>query len=291
MTELVPPIERIPQERSGWLALIASLNVRPSKGMGQNFLFDRATVERIVGASGVEPGDRVIEVGPGLGVLTAQLLSAGAVVDAIELDRQLAHYVQKVFGDLPRFTLHEADALQFDVDDLAGLDSYRVVANLPYSIAAAVIMHFLEQALPPERMTVMVQKEVAERFAARPPHMTILSVTTQILAETEFAFTVPPSVFIPQPKVESAVVNFMPLGQRTVAAERRPLLFKLVNAGFRHKRKQIANSLAFEIELPKEEIIYRLASAGIDPLRRAQTLDIDEWVALLDTWERGAPAS
>jgi 16S rRNA (adenine1518-N6/adenine1519-N6)-dimethyltransferase len=132
----------------------------------------------------------------------------------------------------------------------------------------------------------MMQREVAERLVAQPPAMTVLTVATQILATAEIAFLLPAESFVPAPKVESAVVTLTPLGEERLAAGRRALFFQLVNAGFRHKRKQILNSLAFEIDLPKEELSKRLNDAGIDPLRRAQTLAVDEWLTLLETWER-----
>lgn len=289
MSEPNAPLDRLPKSRRDWIALIAALNVRPSKGMGQNFLLDHGVVERIVAAAGVAPGSRVVEVGPGLGILTAHLLAAGARVEAIELDWQLAHHMRTRFGDLPGFTLHQADALKVELASVVEREPYTLVANLPYSIASAVVMHALESTQPPSSMTVMLQREVAERLIARPPGMTVLSVAAQILATAGIAFLVPAESFVPAPKVESAVVTLTPLGEGRLATERRPLFFRLVNAGFRHKRKQILNSLAFEIELPKEELTARLSAAGIDPLRRAQTLSVAEWLALLDAWEHAEP--
>ncbi len=286
MTDFVPPLDRVPQNRRDWIALIAAINLRPSKGMGQNFLFDHAVVDQIIATAGISPGDRVIEVGPGLGMLTAHLLDAGARVDAIELDWQLAHHMRSVFGSIPGFELHQSDVLKTDIDRVVETDAYSVVANLPYSIASAVVMYFLELRHTPTKLTVMLQQEVAERLIAHPPAMTVLSVATQVLAKASIAFTVPPSSFVPAPNVDSAVVNLEPLGEASLAVDRRGLFFKLVNSGFRHKRKQIINSLAFEIDLPKEELIARLESAGIDPLRRAQTLSVDEWLTLLDAWDR-----
>ncbi|MCC6792050.1 MAG: 16S rRNA (adenine(1518)-N(6)/adenine(1519)-N(6))-dimethyltransferase RsmA, partial [Thermomicrobiales bacterium] len=161
-----------------------------------------------------------------------------------------------------------------------------VVANLPYGVASPVIMHFLAQPRQPASMTVMLQREVAERLAAEPPAMSVLSVAVQALATPRPEFLVAPGSFLPPPKVESAVVTLFPHPAPRLAFERHPLFFKLVNAGFRHKRKQLLNSLAFELEMPKEEISTRLSSAGIDPMRRAQTLSVNEWISLLDVWER-----
>lgn len=287
MSDPTRPLLRLPTSRKGWGHLLTAISVRPSKGMGQNFLVERGVVERIVKTAKITPGDHIIEVGPGLGILTAHLLQAGARVDAIELDRELAAHMKATFGDIPELQIHEADALKFDISTLlTDGKPYSLVANLPYSIASAVIMYFLEQPTPPERITVMIQHEVAERLVAGPPDMTVLSVATQVLSIPRIAFAVTPGNFVPPPKVDSSVVSIAPLGDKRLAASRRPLFFRLVNGGFRHKRKQILNSLAFEVETPKAEIIVRLESAGIDPLRRAQTLTVDEWLRLLDSWER-----
>ncbi len=287
MSDPKQPLSRLPTSRKGWGHLLTAISVRPSKGMGQNFLVERGVVERIVKTAKIAPGDHIIEVGPGLGILTAHLLQAGAKVDAIELDRELAAHMRATFGDIEVLQIHEADALKFDISTLlTDGKPYSLVANLPYSIASAVIMYFLEQPRPPDRITVMIQHEVAERLVAEPPDMTVLSVATQVLSIPRIAFAVTPGNFVPPPKVDSSVVSITPLGEKRLAASRRPLFFQLVNGGFRHKRKQVLNSLAFEVETPKAEIIARLESAGIDPLRRAQTLSVDEWLRLLDTWER-----
>lgn len=286
MSTARPPLERLPTSRREWSSLLASLGVRPSKSLGQNFLVEHGVVDRIVRASGIGPGDLVVEVGPGLGVLTGHLLQAGAQVVAIELDRDLVPHLRRTFEDLETLTVVEADALEVELSEILppGVP-YSVVANLPYSVASAVLMHFLEQPRPPERMTVMVQREVADRIVAQPPEMTVLSVAVQVLAKPERAFTVAPGSFLPPPKVESAVVNLRPLGESRLPRGRRPLFFQLVNAGFRHKRKQLLNSMAFELDLPKDVIAARLTSAGIDPMRRAQTLSVDEWLRVLDAWD------
>lgn len=285
MTDGLPPNQRLPTSRRGWNQLLAELGVRPSKGMGQNFLVERGIVERIVRTAGVAPGDRVVEVGPGLGILTSQLLTAGAELTAIELDRELAGHLRATFGDLPSFHLIEADALKTDIPGLLPPElPYAVVANLPYSVGTAVLMHVLEQARQPTRVTAMMQKEVAERLVARPPEMTVLSVATQVLAKPRIAFAVAPTNFMPPPKVESAVVVLEPIGQGLLPVSQRRRFFALVNAGFRHKRKQVANSIAMELDLSKDDIAALLGAAGIDPMRRAQTLSVAEWLALHRAW-------
>jgi 16S rRNA (adenine1518-N6/adenine1519-N6)-dimethyltransferase len=166
-------------------------------------------------------------------------------------------------------------------------ETYSVAANLPYSSASAIIRFLLEQPHPPRRLTVMVQREVAERLAAKPGAMSILGVATQFYAEPEIAFHVPPGAFVPSPKVESSVVTLDVRSEPPLPVELRPQLFALLNAGFRHKRKTLANSIADETRLSKAVVTEHLTALGIDPLRRAQTLSLDEWAALTRDWRTG----
>jgi 16S rRNA (adenine1518-N6/adenine1519-N6)-dimethyltransferase len=263
------------------------LGIRPSKGLGQNFLVEHDVVDRIVQTAAISPGETVIEVGPGLGILTEHLLGTSARVTVIELDRALIPHLRRTFGDLPYFDVVEGNALNIDIEEvIPGNGLYKVVANLPYSVASAILMHFLEQKRPPESMTVMVQREVADRIVAKPPGMSVLSVATQLLSEPNLAFTVPPGSFMPPPRVDSSVLNLRPLGEARLPAEMRRRFFGLVNAGFRHKRKQLLNSLAFELDDDKNVVANRLSMAEIDPMRRAQTLTVDEWLAMVHVWER-----
>jgi len=258
---------------------MAELGVRPSKGLGQNFLFERGIVQKMVRVAGIRPDDTVLEVGPGLGILTSELLRSAKRVVAVELDRTLAAHLRRAFGDDPRFALVEGDVLDLDVADLVPPEPYVVAANLPYSVGSAVLRHLLEAEHPPERLAVMLQLEVAERLVARPPEMSVLGIAVQFFAEARIAFRVPPGVFIPPPTVESAVV-VLDAKPAPLPREARRSFFRIVNAGFRQKRKQVANSLAAELGLPKDEVVAWLEAVGIDPMRRAQTLSVDEWVAL-----------
>jgi 16S rRNA (adenine1518-N6/adenine1519-N6)-dimethyltransferase len=158
--------------------------------------------------------------------------------------------------------------------------AYHVVANLPYSIASAVIRHFLEQEHSPIRMTLMVQAEVADRIVANPPDMSILAVATQFYAVPRVAFPVNPSVFFPPPTVHSSVIVLDTLPAPKLPRSKHVAFFRLVGAGFRQRRKQLANSIAAEIEQPKAEVSEWLSASGVDPTRRAETLSVDEWVSL-----------
>jgi 16S rRNA (adenine1518-N6/adenine1519-N6)-dimethyltransferase len=267
---------------------MTDLGIRPNKGLGQHFLFERGIVERMVRQAGVGAGDTVLEIGPGLGILTSELLRKAERVVVVELDRSLAAHLRTAFGDLPGFELVQGNALDLSSDDLIPPgEPFDVIANLPYSVGTAILRHLLEQPRKPRRITVMLQREVADRILAQPPDMSILSVATQFFAVPRLAFSVSPEVFIPPPKVESAVVILDVREELPLPAETQQLFFKIVNAGFRQKRKQIANSIADVLRLPKSDIASWLDATGIDPTRRAETLSVAEWVAAT----KSAPAA
>lgn len=277
----VNPAARIPASRRDWTRLMTELGIRPNKGLGQHFLFERGLVERMVRLAGVTGRDTVLEIGPGLGILTSELLRKADRVVAVELDRSLAAHLRAAFGDMPGFELIHGNALTLTSDELIPPgEPFDVVANLPYSVGTAILRHLLEQPRKPRQLTVMLQKEVAARLTARPPDMSVLSVATQFFAEPRIAFTVAPEVFIPPPKVESAVVILAVHEDQPLPVAPQPLFFKIVNAGFRQKRKQVANAIADVLRLPKPGIAVWLAAAGVDPTRRAETLSVAEWVAL-----------
>ena len=260
---------------------MSELGIRPNKGLGQHFLFERGLVERMVRQAGVTERDTVLEVGPGLGILTSELLRKAGRVVTVELDRSLAAHLRAAFSDIPGFQLVQENALAISSDDLFPPgEPFDVVANLPYSVGTAILRHLLEQPRKPRRLTVMLQKEVADRLTAQPPEMSVLSAATQFFAEPRLAFTVSPEVFIPPPKVESAVVILDVRDEPPLPVELQSLFFTIVNAGFRQKRKQVANSIADVLQLPKAGIASCLSASGVDPTRRAETLTVDEWVTL-----------
>jgi 16S rRNA (adenine1518-N6/adenine1519-N6)-dimethyltransferase len=286
MSERRSPNVRLPTSRSGWVRLLDELGVRPSKGLGQHFLFERGVVQRMVRVAGIGDDDLVVEIGPGLGILTEELLDHARGVVAVELDRRLAPHLRETFGDDPRFRLVEGDALGISIEDLVpNTERYLLAANLPYAVASAVLRRFLEADHRPARLAVMVQREVAERMVASPPEMTILGIATRFYAEPRIAFAVPPSVFVPPPKVESAVVLLDTRPRPPLPDEEQARFFRIVNAGFRHKRKQLANSIADELDAAKPAVSAWLNAAGVDPTRRAETLDVAEWIEL----DRQAP--
>jgi 16S rRNA (adenine1518-N6/adenine1519-N6)-dimethyltransferase len=286
----------LPATRREWAALLDRLGVRPSKGLGQNFLYERGIVQRMVRQAGIGPDDLVLEVGPGLGILTDELLLRARGVVAIELDRRLAAHLRTQFADRPNFRLVEGNALDVAIGELIPPgEEYVVAANLPYAVASAVLRRMVE--LPPQirprRLALMMQKEVAERLVAQPPNLTIIGVAAQFYAVPRIAFEVPPTVFIPPPTIQSAVVILDVRRELPLPEAERGRFFRIVNAGFRQKRKQVANSLAAELGLSKDAVGTWLVDAGIDPMRRAQTLTVQEWAELTrHSAERGiAPPS
>jgi 16S rRNA (adenine1518-N6/adenine1519-N6)-dimethyltransferase len=261
--------------------LLRHLGVRPSKGLGQNFLVERGACQRLVSAAGIEGDDFVVEIGPGLGILTEELLARAHKVLAVELDARLATHLRQTFAQNDRLEVIEADALHLELDQHIPLDEpVTIAANLPYSSATAIIRHLLEQRRRPRRLAVMVQREVAERITAEPPDMTILGVATRFYSDPRMAFVVPPDVFVPPPKVESAVVVLDVHDQLPLPESMQARFFQIVNAGFRQRRKQLANTLAAELRLPKPAVLQWLSAAGITGDRRAQTLTLDEWLTL-----------
>lgn len=248
--------------------------------MGQNFLVDPDVVAAIVETAGIRPGDAVVEIGPGMGILTAQLLDAGARVTGVELDDQLAELLRAEWSGNPDFRLVERDARHVDVEAITGGQPYVVVANLPYSVATVVIRHFVEAANPPTSLTVMVQREVAERMTATSGEMSLLGLATQFYTEADIAFIVPPDVFLPPPKVESAVVTMRMRETLPLDVPARDRMFALATMAFQRKRKTVANGLAQGLGRSRAEVEAEIAALGIDPGLRPQALSVDDWVLL-----------
>lgn len=255
--------------------------VRPSRSKGQNFLLDADVVERIADASGAGPGDRVLEIGPGLGILTEALLRRGATVTAIELDDTLAPRLEAHFRDEAHFRLIHGDATRTDPADLFEPGQfYRIVANLPYGVATVIIRHFLESSQPPSELIVMVQKEVAERMTATEGDLSLLTLAIQLYTEPDYLFTVPKDAFHPAPKVTSAVVRLTTRSEPSLDATSRERLFHLATIAFQQKRKTLLNSLSRGLDLDKAALSTRLDAVGIDGSQRPQALSFDDWLRL-----------
>ena len=268
--------------------------LRASHGRSQNFLADPDVLQAILDLAEAGPGTRVLEVGPGLGILTGGLLAGGAEVTAVELDAGLAGYLRSHFEDAlagGRLRLIEGDALDQELTTLVA-SPYRVVANLPYHITSPMLHRLLGGEPAPERLVLMLQAEVADRVAAAPGQMSYLSVFVQLHASVEVALRVPPEAFEPAPKVASAVVVLQPRAELALPRSRLPALWGLVQSGFRERRKMLRNVLARQLRTGEDSatgqlvgqagVDEALAAAGIAGDRRPQTLSVEDWLRLLE---------
>jgi 16S rRNA (adenine1518-N6/adenine1519-N6)-dimethyltransferase len=254
--------------------LLTRHGLRPSRALGQNFVVDPNTVRRIVRLAGVEAGDRVVEVGAGLGALTIALAEAGARVTAVEVDRHLLPALEEVLaGVTPPPAVVHADALELEWSTVLGQETgWHLVANLPYNVATPLVLDVLDTVPAIDRMLVMVQREVAERLAAAPGTKAygIPSVKVAYWAEAEIVGKVGPNVFLPKPNVESALVRIVRRARPATDAD-FDALFTLVRAGFGHRRKMLRGALAGLVDAVAFE------RAGISPESRAEQLSIADW--------------
>ena len=250
---------------------------RPRKRFGQHFLKDFAIVQRIVTAIDPHPDEHIVEIGPGLGVLTEKLLPLVNQLDAVELDRDLIPKLQATYLPLGNFAIHSADALRFDFCALkAGNEKLRIVGNLPYNISTPLIFHLIDQIHCVQDMHFMLQKEVVDRLAAQPNSSDYgkLSVMIQYHCRVESLFNVPPDAFSPPPKVDSAIVRLMPHPTPPVQIKDLAIFEKLVSSAFAQRRKTLRNNLKDWISNEQWQ------ASGIDPQRRAETLSLAEFARL-----------
>lgn len=258
---------------------------RARKRFGQNFLTDEAVIARIVSAIAPKADDLLIEIGPGLGALTCQLIQPLTHLTVVELDRDIIPKLKERCSkqkstenqsSLSKLTILEQDALTLDLEPLATEGSLRIAGNLPYNIATPLIFHLLEQSKYIVDMTFMLQKEVVDRLAAHPGNRDYgrLSLMVQAVADVESLFVVPPTAFNPPPKVDSAIVRLVPRAHPLVPVNLKPLFGELVSLAFAHRRKTLQNNLKHR--LPTSTIIQ----AGIDPGTRAEQVSLDEFIKL-----------
>jgi len=259
--------------------LLQRLGLVAKKRLSQSFLIDRRVARDIVAAAELGPGDEVLEVGPGLGVLTRELVRLARRVVAVEVDRTLAELLPRLVPMPERLEVVCADILKFDPSTVFR-GPYKVVANLPYHITSPALRHLLGASLKPRLMVVMVQREVAERIAAKPGNTSLLTIMVQLHARVSVVRHVPAAAFWPAPKVESTVLKLQVHSRLAVDVDDPEAFLKLVAAGFSGRRKQLHNSLSQSLSLPPGAAHQMLAAAGIDPSRRAQTLSLEEWARL-----------
>lgn len=258
---------------------------KPKKHWGQNFLRNQETVSRIIETAGVSAESRVLEVGPGEGALTERLLAKAGRLISVEIDPALSAFLAEKFGRDPKFSLVREDILKVNLPSLIrksfGDHPYKVVANIPYYVTSPIIRLFLETETRPEELVLMVQKEVAERIVAVPGHMSLLALSVQHYAVPELLFPVGKENFFPVPEVDSAIIKIRLKDGAPSAKESKPF-FRIAKAGFSSKRKTLLNNLSSGLHLDRAETEERLAESGIDPRRRAQELELEEWQALAE---------
>lgn len=272
--------------------LLREAGLQLKKRRGQHLLIDQRVLDQVLTAAELLPEDTVVEVGPGLGVLTRELALRVRRVIAIELDPGLVSLLRRALAGFPNLELLQADALQIRMEPLLGErgDSgytYKVVANIPYYITSPLLRHFLEANLKPKIMVVMVQEEVAERIVATPGQMGFLSVMVQFYGNPQLRARIPAASFYPRPKVDSALLRIDVYPEPPLGVADPAQFFQLVQAGFHGPRKQLRNSLAHGLGLSPRESHTLLERAGIEPHRRAQTLSLEEWKALYEHWIHG----
>ena len=267
--------------------IVESHGFKFSKSLGQNFLIDSNVVDNIVEGAQIGPDDYVIEVGPGIGTLTREISKRAKNVIAVEIDKNLIPILGKTLSDLENVELINEDILKMDIkkviDEKFEGKRVKLIANLPYYITTPIVMRFIEEEIPVSSIVVMIQKEVADRMNASPSTKEYgsLSVAVQYYCETEIVTNVPKTVFIPQPKVDSTVIRLDVLENPRIKVMDKKLFFKVVKGAFSKRRKTILNCLgSYDMGMPKEDIKRILQSAGIDPVRRGETLSIDEFATL-----------
>ena len=261
--------------------ILKAFDLHASKRLGQNFLIHSGTVEAIVATADIHPGDRILEIGPGIGTLTQGLAEAGAIVTAVELDKKLPAVLAETLSGYDRVRIVGGDILKTDLPTLMGEKPFKVVANLPYYITTPILLTLLERRLPITRIVAMVQREVAERMIAAPGGRDYgaLSVAVQYYTAPQLAMEVSPRCFLPPPAVESAVMDCVVRKTPPVEVADEKQFFRIVRAAFGQRRKTLGNALK-SLGFSRDTLQGALTMAGIDPLRRGETLSLAEFAAL-----------
>ncbi|HMR98972.1 MAG TPA: 16S rRNA (adenine(1518)-N(6)/adenine(1519)-N(6))-dimethyltransferase RsmA [Anaerolineales bacterium] len=261
-------------------AVLKRYGLRADKSLGQNFLQDARSLELIAQAAGIQPEDTVLEVGPGLGSLTRYLAASAREVVAVELDERLLRPLEEIIAPHRNVRVTHGNILDIAPGDLLDQPDYLVVANIPYYITSAIIRHLLESKNKPRRIVLTIQKEVAERICAKPGDLSLLALSVQVYGSPRVAASIPAGAFFPAPNVDSAVLVVDIYPTPYIEEPLLDIFFKLTKAGFAQKRKTLRNSLSAGLYKSTTEIVELLHRANIDPMRRAETLSLDEWRAV-----------
>lgn len=269
--------------------ILKKYNLKAKKSLGQNFIIDTNILENIVDAGEVDENTTVIEIGPGIGALTEQIAKKAKEVFSFEIDGRLIELLEDTLSDYSNITVIHEDILKVDLkkfqeEYLKEADRLVVIANLPYYITTPIVLHLIESPLAIEEMVLMMQKEVAQRLEAKPSTKEYgsLSIAIQAFVDVDIAFTVPRTVFMPQPNIDSAIVRLKTLEESRLDVIDEKLFFKITRASFGQRRKTIWNNLRRELNNKEKEVFLREAfeSSGIDPSRRGESLNIQEFSKL-----------
>ncbi len=263
-------------------SLLKHYDLWAKKSFGQNFLIDDEALDNIVNAAELKEDDRVIEVGPGTGVLTEQLIEKVAHVTAVEFDEDMVNVVSDRFSEKENFEVVHSDILEYEIQEKG---DYKVVANIPYYITSPLLKHFLQAENKPTVMVVLVQKEVAEKVCGI-TGKSLITVETQLFGAPEIIAEVPAESFYPAPKVDSAILKINVHEKPLVDAADMKEFLKLVKVGYGQKRKKLAGNLAALYRMEKNEMKVILSSVNINPDARAEELSIDDWKLLLTKLEK-----
>ncbi len=260
-------------------------NIKPKKRLGQNFLEQIGVIKKMIVAAQIKTDETILEIGPGTGNLTKELIKTGNPIIAVEKDSEMINILCEKFRSTDNFELIAANALKFDETKIRA--PYKIIANLPFYAAAPIIRKFLESKNPPRLMSLIVQKEVAQRICANAPKANILATAVQFYAAPKIIDYVSKGSFWPAPKVDAAILQLTPHIKEGERTDKKFIekFFKIAKAGFSHPRKQLAGKLAQELKLPREKINEWLASCDISPNCRAQNLSVENWISLARAFE------
>jgi 16S rRNA (adenine1518-N6/adenine1519-N6)-dimethyltransferase len=279
--------------------LFQKYHLRPSKRLGQNFLISQKALEKIIQTAKLSKKDVVLEVGPGLGILTKQLAQKTKKVIAVEKDKKMAQILKEILKDYQNVEIIQGDILTTQIQGLPlritsfakgkgvserttlELKRYKLVANIPYYLTSPLIRLFLEDKKPPQLIVLLIQKEVAQRICAQPPRMSLLAVAVQFYSQPQIISKVSKKCFWPQPKVDSAIIKIIPRRPVVASQEDRKRFFQIVKAGFSSPRKQLVNNLSQKLNLDRQEIKKALTKCGLNPQARAENLSIADWKKLI----------
>lgn len=263
--------------------LLRANQLYTEKKLGQNFLFNTKVIEKIVAAARIAPDDLVIEIGPGLGLLTRELLEGCGHVITVEKDPKLIPYLEKTFAGYPNLQIVHQDILTFEPPAAP----YKVVANIPYYITSPIISHFLQRrdGRRPASLTILTQLEVAQKICAGQGEHSVLSLQTQLYCQPKIITRVAPGNFFPAPQVTSAVLQLDTLPEPRLSPEHEQIFLEIIKKGFSQKRKTLSNSLKGFHQLSKPDLENKLSACGLSPMIRPQELDFPQWEKLISVLE------